>query len=138
MGARVDQLMVVLAASRRPLSKEDGRRAEELLKALFTDWALVRDPLEAVLLAEDVVRRAHWRMGLAGWRFNDSVLDEVQRVLYGNAIGRRSLAWGTYGQFLGKWIRTKKAINTPENSILRALVGEAERMAPLVHGKPGD
>ena len=33
MGARVDRLMAVLAASRRSLSKEDGRRAEEQLKA---------------------------------------------------------------------------------------------------------
>ena len=45
LGARVDRIMAVLAASsRRSLSKEDGRRAEELLKDMLTNWALVSDP----------------------------------------------------------------------------------------------
>ena len=92
LGARVDRIMAVLAASsRRSLSKEDGRRAEEQLKDMCTNWTLVSDPSEAVLHAEAVVRRAQRRMEQAGWLINDSVLDEVQRLLHGDSSGRRSL-----------------------------------------------
>jgi len=96
LGARVDQIVAVLAASsRRPLSKKDGQLAEEQLKELCTDWASVRDPSAAVLDAEAAVRRAHRCMSQASWLINTSVLDEVQRILHGDAAGRRSPAWET-------------------------------------------
>ena len=94
LGARVDQIVAVLvASSRRPLSKKDGQLAEEQLKELCTDWASVRDPSAAVLHAEAAVRRAHRCMSQASWLINTSVLDEVQRILQGDAAGRRSPAW---------------------------------------------
>jgi len=130
LGARVDRLMAVLAASRRSLSKEDGRRAEEQLKASCTDWTKVRYPLEAVQDAGALVRRAQRRMGQAGWLISDSELDEVQRILHGDAPGRRSQAWETYGKLLGEWIRTQRALQTPDSSILQGLESEAETMAP--------
>ena len=93
LGARVDQIVAVLAASsRRPLSKQDGKLAAEQLKDMCTNWPSVCAPSEAVLDAEAAVRRAHRRMSQAGWLINDSVLDEVQRILHGDAAGRRSTA----------------------------------------------
>ena len=86
-------MAVLAASSRRSLSKQDGKLAEEQLKELCTNWTLVRDPSEAVLHAEAAVRRAHRRMLQAEWLINDSVLDEVQRLLQGDAAGRRSPAW---------------------------------------------
>ena len=131
LGARVDQIMAVLAASsRRPLSKQDGKLAEEQLKELYTNWASVRAPSEAVLHAEAAVQRAHRRMSQAKWLINTSVLDEVQRILHGDAAGRRSPAWETWGQLLAEWIRTQKHFKTPESTILLGLVDEAERLGP--------
>jgi hypothetical protein len=97
---------------------------------MCTNWTLVSDPSEAVLHAEAVVHRAHRRMEQAKWLINDSVLDEVQRLLQGEATGRRSLAWETGGQYLAEWSRTQMAFATPANSILPGLVAEAERMGP--------
>ena len=131
LGARVDRIVAVLAASsRRPLSKKDGQLAEEQLKELCTDWASVRDPSAAVLDAEAAVRRAHRRMSQASWLINTSVLDEVQRILQGDAAGRRSPAWEKWGKLLAEWIRTQKHFKSSEGTILLGLVEEAERLAP--------
>ena len=131
LGARVGRIVAVLAASsRRPLSKKDGQLAEEQLKAQCTDWASVRDPSAAVRDADAVVRRAHRCMSQASWHINTSVLDEVQRILEGDAAGRRSPAWEKWGKLLAEWARTQKHFKSSEGTILLGLVEEAERLAP--------
>ena len=69
-------------------------------------------------------------MSQASWLINTSVLDEVQRILQGDAAGRRSPAWESWGKLLAEWIRTQKHFKLSEGTILLGLVEEAERLAP--------
>ena len=46
--ARVGALVAVLGASKRPVTKEDGRQVAEQLKAALTDWREVISPVKAV------------------------------------------------------------------------------------------
>ena len=48
LGARVGALVAVLAASKRPVTKEDGRQVADQLKAALTDWRTVASPVKAV------------------------------------------------------------------------------------------
>ena len=66
----------------------------------------------------------------AGWKINDSELEEVQRVLRGDAPGRRSRAWEEFGDILAEWIRTQRTLGMPESAILKGLESEAETMTP--------
>ena len=107
LGARVGALVAVIAASKRPVTKEDWRQVPDQLTDSVTDWRAVDSPVKAVQDAIRLVRRSRRLMARAGWTSNYSELEEIQRILLGDALGRRSPSWERHGSILAKWIRTQ-------------------------------
>ena len=66
LGARVGALVAVMAASKRPVTKEDGRQVADQLKDSVTDWRAVDSPVKAVQDAIGLVRRSRRIMARAG------------------------------------------------------------------------
>ena len=95
-------LVAVLAASKRPVTKEDGRHVAEQLKAAQTDWRAVDSPVKAVRDATSLVCRFLRLMEQTGWTYDYSELEDIRRVVLGAASKRRSPPWEKYGSILAE------------------------------------
>ena len=130
LGARVDGLVAVLSSSKRPATKEDGKLVADHLGEAVTDWQSGARPIQAVQQAVTLVRRSHLVMRQAGWVHNYTQLEDIQRILLGNDIGRRSPSWLQYGAILAEYVRTQMLLETAEEVIVRGLETRAETMTP--------
>ena len=130
LGARVDGLVAVLSSSKRPATKEDGKLVADHLGEAVTDWQSGVRPIQAVQQAVTLVRRSHLVMKQAGWVHNYTQLEDIQRILLGNDIGRRSPSWLQYGAILAEYVRTQMLLETAEEVIVRGLETRAETMTP--------
>jgi len=130
LGARVDGLVAVLSSSKRPATKEDGKLVADHLGEAVTDWQSGARPIQAVQQAVTLVRRSHLVMKQAGWVHNYTQLEDIQRILLGNDIGRRSPSWLQYGAILAEYVRTQMLLETAEEVIVRGLETRAETMTP--------
>ena len=123
-------LVAVLSASKRPVTKEDGWQVADRLKNAVANWQAVDSPVQAVQDATSLVRRSRLLMKQAGWTYNSTVLEDIQRILLGDEFGRRFPSWETHGSILAEWIRTQRSLEKPEDVIIRELENEAEAMTP--------
>ena len=66
----MDALVAVMAASKRPVTREDGRQVTDQLKDSVTDWRTADSPVKAVQDAIGFVRRSRRLVARAGWTSN--------------------------------------------------------------------
>ena len=121
----MDGLVAVLSSSKRPATKEDGKLVADHLGEAVTEWQSVVLPVRAVQNAVTLVRRSHVVMAQAGWSHNYTQLEDIQRILLGNDLGRRSPSWLQYGAILAEYVRTQMLLETSEEVIIRGLETQA-------------
>ena len=117
----MDGLVAVLSSSKRRATKEDGKLVADHLGEAVTEWQTVVLPVQAVQNAVTLVRRSHLVMKQAGWSHNYTPLEDIQRILLGDDLGRRSPSWVKFGSILAEWIRTKLLLGTSEDVVVREL-----------------
>ena len=109
LGARMGALVAVLATSKHPVAKEDGRLVADQLKEARADWRKVASTVTAVQDATSLVHRSRRLMEQAGCTHNYSALGDTRRILLGAVPGWRSPSWQKFGSILAEWIRTQRS-----------------------------